>query len=80
MLINSFSKHRMLIVLFKLYGAVQIRIVPCPISICVKMQMHSMLICNVNPLTPNLYIVKLGFTGVKLFSYFCTNSYIVCTR
>ena len=24
--------------------------------------------CNVHPLTPHFYIVKLGFTGVTLFS------------
>ena len=64
MLIDPFSKHRMLIVLFKVYIDVQIRIVPCPISICMKVEIHIMLTCNVNPLTPNLYIVKLGFTGV----------------
>ena len=27
--------------------------------------------CDVDPLTPNFYIVKLGFTGVYSFSYFC---------
>ena len=28
-------------------------------------------LCNVYPLTPHFYIVKLGFTGVYIFSYFC---------
>ena len=28
--------------------------------------------CNVYPLTPHSYIVKLGFTGVYIFSYFCS--------
>ena len=27
--------------------------------------------CNEYPLTPHFYIVKLGFTGVYIFSYFC---------
>ena len=26
------------------------------------------------------YIVKLGFTGVYIFSYFCSKTYIVRTR
>ena len=26
---------------------------------------------NKEPLTPHFYIVKLGFTGVYIFSYFC---------
>ena len=26
--------------------------------------------CNLDPLTPHFYIVKLGFTGVYIFSYF----------
>ena len=26
--------------------------------------------CNEDPLTPHFYIVKLGFTGVYIFSYF----------
>ena len=28
--------------------------------------------CNVYPLTPHFYIVKLGFAGVYIFSYFCS--------
>ena len=28
--------------------------------------------CNEHPLTPHFYIVKLGFTGVYIFSYFCS--------
>ena len=28
--------------------------------------------CNEDPLTPHFYIVKLGFTGVFIFSYFCS--------
>ena len=27
--------------------------------------------CNKYPLTPHFYIVKLGFTGVYILSYFC---------
>ena len=30
--------------------------------------------CNVYPLTPHFYIVKLGFTGVYIFSYFCSKT------
>ena len=30
--------------------------------------------CNVHPLTPQIYIVKLGFTGVYIFSYFCSKT------
>ena len=31
--------------------------------------------CNVHPLTPHFYIVKLGFTGVLIFSlYFCSKT------
>ena len=26
--------------------------------------------CNVYPVTPHFYIVKFGFTGVYIFSYF----------
>ena len=26
--------------------------------------------CNEDPLTPHFYIVKLGFAGVYIFSYF----------
>ena len=29
-------------------------------------------ISNVHPRTPHFYIVKLGFTGYTLFSYFCS--------
>ena len=28
--------------------------------------------CNVDPLTPNFYIVKLGFTGVNIIFLFCS--------
>ena len=28
--------------------------------------------CDVDPLTPHFYIVKLGFTGVFIFSSFCS--------
>ena len=30
--------------------------------------------CNEHPLTPHFYIVKLGFTGVCFFSYFCSKT------
>ena len=30
--------------------------------------------CNVDPLTPQFYIVKLGFTVVYIFSYFCSKT------
>ena len=30
--------------------------------------------CNEDPLTPHFYIVKLGFTGVYIFSYFCSKT------
>ena len=30
--------------------------------------------CNEHPLKPNFYIVKLGFTGVYIFSYFCSKT------
>ena len=36
--------------------------------------------CNEHPLTFHFYIVKLGFTGVYIFSYFCSETYIVGTR
>ena len=29
---------------------------------------------NVDPLTPHFYIVKLGCTGVYMFSYFCSKT------
>ena len=32
--------------------------------------------CNVDPLTPHFHIVKLGCTGVYIFSYFCSETYI----
>ena len=28
-------------------------------------------LCNVDPLGPHFYIVKMGFTGVYIISYFC---------
>ena len=28
--------------------------------------------CNVDPLTPRFCIVKLGFTGIYIFSFFST--------
>ena len=30
--------------------------------------------CNEHPLTPHFYIVKLGCTGVSIFSYFCSKT------
>ena len=30
--------------------------------------------CNEHPLTPHFYIVKLGFTRVYIFSYFCSKT------
>ena len=30
--------------------------------------------CDIYPLTPHFYIVKLGFTGVFIFSYFCSKT------
>ena len=36
--------------------------------------------CNEHPLTSHFYIVKLGFTGVYIFSYFCSKTLIVGTR
>ena len=36
--------------------------------------------CNEDPLTPHFYIVKLGFTGVYIFSYFCSKTLIVGTH
>ena len=30
--------------------------------------------CNEHPLTPHLYIVKLGFTGVFIFFLFCSKT------
>ena len=30
--------------------------------------------CDLYPLTPQFYIVKLGVTGVYLFSYFCSKT------
>ena len=30
--------------------------------------------CNEDPLTPHFYTVKLGFTGVYIFSYFCSKT------
>ena len=30
--------------------------------------------CDLYPLTPHLYIVKLGCTGVYIFSYFCSKT------
>ena len=28
--------------------------------------------CDLHPLTPHFYIVKMGCTGVYMFSYFCS--------
>ena len=36
--------------------------------------------CNEHPLTSYFHIVKLGFTGVYNFSYFCSKTLIVGTR
>ena len=35
---------------------------------------------NEDPLTPHFYKVKLGFTRVFIFSYFCSKTQIVGTR
>ena len=36
---------------------------------------------NVDPLKPNFYVVKLGFTGIYIiFSYFCSKTKIVSTH
>ena len=38
---------------------------------------HGKLVTHPNilyPLTPHVYIVKLGFTGVYIFSYFCSKT------
>ena len=31
--------------------------------------------CDLYPFTPHFYIVKLGFTRVYIFSYFCSKTY-----
>ena len=36
--------------------------------------------CNEDPLTPHIYIVKLGFTGVYIIFLFCFKTLIVGTR
>ena len=36
--------------------------------------------CNEDPLTPQFYIVKLGFTGYSFFFLFCSETLIVGTR
>ena len=36
--------------------------------------------CNEDPITPHFYTVKLGFTGVYIFSYFCSKTLIVGTH
>ena len=39
--------------------------------------------CVLYPRTPHFYIVKLGFTGVELYTlffYFCSKTYIEGTR
>ena len=36
--------------------------------------------CDLYPLAPHFYIVKLGFTGVYIFSYFCTKTALTCTH
>ena len=36
--------------------------------------------CNVYPLSSHFYIVKMGFTGVYIISYFRSKTYIVGTR
>ena len=38
--------------------------------------------CDLHPLTPHFYIVKLGCTGVYVFPYFCSTrgvQYIMAT-
>ena len=57
--------------LYKLYVAVNV------------IKLHSITItrpCNLRPLTPHFYIVKLGFKGVFVFSYFCSKTLTVGTR
>ena len=37
--------------------------------------------CNVDPLTPHFYIVKLGFTGVYIiFLFLLTGAVLMCTH
>ena len=31
-------------------------------------------LCDLYPLTPHFYIVKVGFTGVYIFSKFCSKT------
>ena len=35
--------------------------------------------CNVYPLTPYFYIIKLGFTGINIIFSFCSKTLIVGT-
>ena len=37
-------------------------------------------LCDLYPLTPHFYIVKLGFTGVYIFPCFSFKTYIMGTR
>ena len=34
--------------------------------------------CNEYPPKPHFYIVKLGYAGVYIFSYFCSKTFIEC--
>ena len=37
--------------------------------------------CDLYPLTPHFYIVKLEFTGVYIFPYFClSEAVLTCTH
>ena len=36
--------------------------------------------CDLYPLTPYICMVKMGFTGVYIFFYFCSKTMIVGTR
>ena len=51
-------KHKQVVVVIKLDGTEILKFPTCPVVLTCR--------CNVDPLTPHFYIVKLEFTGVYM--------------
>ena len=57
---RSMLKHEIKNILIQFFVDMEIIMLTCP--------------CDLYTLTPHFYIVKLGLTGVYVFSYFCSKT------
>ena len=83
--LNSFPKNWFLVhyvLLIDLYAAYLIYFLHFGLNaiylitklVCWVLHIMQTCPCNEHPITPHFYIVKLGFTGVYIFSYFCSKT------